>query len=67
MSESCNPDWVSLPLAGWGHTRALYDLVDLHLVTKPYNREALLKQDIPPERIDVRLDGGHPARRGPAP
>jgi glycosyltransferase involved in cell wall biosynthesis len=51
VSESCNPDWVSLPLAGWGHTRALHDIVDLHLVTKEYNRDALLRQDIPPERI----------------
>ena len=51
LADSCNPDWISLPLVGWGHTRALHDLVDLHLVTHARNREGISKRDIPPERI----------------
>ena len=51
LAESCNPEWISLPLVGWGHARALHDIADVHLVTHARNREGLSKSDFPPERI----------------
>lgn len=43
IAELCNPDWVSVPLEGWGHSRALAEMADLHLVTNVMNRENILK------------------------
>jgi glycosyltransferase involved in cell wall biosynthesis len=43
IAELCNPDWVSVPLEGWSHSRALADLCDMHLVTHVRNRENILK------------------------
>ncbi|MEM1355044.1 MAG: glycosyltransferase family 4 protein [Planctomycetota bacterium] len=46
IAEACNPDWVSVPLAGWSHYNALRQVVDPHLVTHPRNRGALLNQGL---------------------
>src|SRR4051812_48369326 len=51
LAESCNPEWISLPLVGWSHVRALHDLVDVHLVTQAHNREGISRSDFPPERV----------------
>ncbi len=41
IAESCNPEWESIPLVGWSHYHALSELVDVHLVTRNWNRPAL--------------------------
>lgn len=43
IAEACNPDWVSVPLEGWSHGRAIASLADVHLVTQVRNREAILR------------------------
>ena len=51
IAELANPDWVSVPLVGWSHWRALSRLVDGHLVTHARNRENILKAGEPAARI----------------
>jgi glycosyltransferase involved in cell wall biosynthesis len=40
VAEAANPEWVSVPLEGWSHTRAIARLVDAHVVTQVRNRDA---------------------------
>ena len=46
IADSCNPDWESVALEGWSHWRALSELVDTHVVTRAWNREALNKRGL---------------------
>ena len=41
IADSCNPEWESVPLVGWSHYHALTELVDVHLLTRNWNRAAL--------------------------
>jgi len=43
LAEACNPEWVSVPLEGWSHSRAIAAEVDAHLVTQIRNRDAILR------------------------
>ncbi len=51
IAEHCNPGWVSVPLVGWSHFKALSALADIHLVTRTYNEENLLKAGLPRDRF----------------
>ena len=65
IAHLANPDWVSVPLVGWFHWRALSKIVDAHLVTHERNRQNLLKAGESPSRMTIidtkRLD--RPARK----
>lgn len=43
VAEACNPQWVSVPLVGWSHSRAIARQTRAHLVTQVRNRSALIE------------------------
>lgn len=43
IAEAANPEWVSVPLEGWSHSKAIAELVDAHMVTHVRNEEAIRK------------------------
>lgn len=58
IAELCNPDWVSVPLEGWSHSRAIAARTEAHLVTHVRNRDAILKAGLA-ENVDfTALDTG---------
>jgi len=44
LAEAANPDWTSVPLIGWLHTKALAKVCDVHLVTNARNKSAIENQ-----------------------
>lgn len=43
LVEACNPRWVSVPLVGWSHSRAIAQRTHAHVVTQVRNRQALIE------------------------
>ena len=56
FAEAANPEWTSVPLLGWSHSRALALRFSAQLVTQVRNRDALLRAGLAEERDFVAID-----------
>jgi glycosyltransferase involved in cell wall biosynthesis len=62
IAEACNPEWVSIPLEGWSHSRAIMELTGAHLITQVRNREAIIRAGLVEGRNFAAIDSEHVAK-----
>lgn len=63
IAEQCNPEWVSIPLEGWSHYRAIARQVDAHLVSQVRNRDAIVRAGLVQDVDFTAIDSERVAKR----
>lgn len=61
IAEAANPEWVSVPLEGWSHSRAIASITRAHTATHLRNREAFLRAGVGPDEF-TPIDSDRVAR-----
>lgn len=56
IADQCNPEWVSVPLEGWSHSKAIASKIDAHLITQVRNRDAIVRAGLQEGRDFTAID-----------